>query len=119
MPEPSDRPRVSQEPISVLLPVYNQAAGLEPIAEPWLRALDRMDRPYEFIVIDDESTDDTAAIADRLAARHPAVRIVRHDARRGFGAALRTGLKESHHPLVFYTACDYPYSPTDLKKLLD
>jgi hypothetical protein len=31
---------------------------------------------------------------------------------------LRTGLIEARHPLIFYTACDYPYPPADLKKLL-
>ena len=118
MHEPSDRTRVSKEPISVLLPAYNQAAGLEPIIENWLRALDRLERPFEFIVIDDGSSDGTTVTADRLAARHAALRVVRHDARRGFGAALRTGLKEARHPLLFYTACDYPYPPTDFKKLL-
>src|SRR5438874_9470137 len=119
MHEPSDRPRASKEPISVLLPAYSQAAGLETIVENWLRALDRLERPYEFLVINDGSADGTAATADRLAARHAAVRVLRHDARRGFGAALRTGLKDARHPLVFYTACDYPYPPADLKKLLD
>ena len=79
-------------PVSVLMPAHNQAAGLEQIADNWLRALDRLDRPYEFMVIDDGSTDATAATADRLAARHATMRVMRHDARRGFGAALRTGL---------------------------
>jgi glycosyltransferase involved in cell wall biosynthesis len=120
MPEPSsERPRVSKEPISVLLPAYNQANGLESIAESWLRALDRLGQSYEFIVIDDGSMDGMAAAADRLTAHHPTVRVLRHDTRRGFGAALRTGLKDARHPLVFYTACDYPYSPADLKKLLE
>jgi glycosyltransferase involved in cell wall biosynthesis len=119
MHEPTDRPRVSKEPISVLLPAYNQAAGLEPIVENWLRALDRLGRPYEFIIINDGSTDDTAAVAVRLAVRHPAVRVLRHDSHRGFGAALRTGIRVARYPLVFDTACDYPYPPADLKKLLD
>ena len=118
MSEPSDRPRANKEPISVLLPAHNQAAGLEPIVDGWLRALDRLDRPYEVLVIDDASTDGTRAAADRLAARHPTVRVLHHDAHRGFGAALRTGIREARHPLVFYSACDYPYPPADLAKLL-
>jgi glycosyltransferase involved in cell wall biosynthesis len=116
---PTDRPRISKEPISVLLPAYNQAAGLEPIAEGWLRALGRLERPFELFVIDDGSADGTPAVADGLAARHSAVRVLRHDTRRGFGACLRTGLAAAQYPLVFYTACDYPYPPTDLKKLLE
>ncbi len=45
--------------------------------------------------------------------------MLRHEARRGFGAALRTGLAQVQYPLVFYTACDYPYPPADLTKLLE
>jgi glycosyltransferase involved in cell wall biosynthesis len=118
MPAPTDRPRVSKEPISALLPAFNQAASLEPIAEGWLRALGRLGRPFELIVIDDGSADGTAAAADGLAARQPAVRVLRHEKRRGFGACLRTGLAVAQYPLVFYTACDYPYPPADLTKLL-
>jgi glycosyltransferase involved in cell wall biosynthesis len=119
MDQPTDRPRVSKEPISVLLPAFNQAAGLDPIVENWLRALRRLERPVELIIIDDASTDDTGTVADKLAARHPEVRVLRHDARRGFGACLRTGLAAARHPLVFYAACDYPYPPADIPKLLE
>lgn len=102
----------------MLLPAYNQAAGLEPIVEAWLRALTKLDQPFEFIIVNDASTDDTAAVASKLAARHPTVTVLTHDTRRGFGACLRTAIASARHPLIFYTACDYPYSPTDLTKLL-
>src|SRR5438105_3886840 len=118
MNEPLTRPKIAQEPISVLLPAYNQAAGLEAIVGAWVRELDRLERPYELIVIDDASTDGTPAILERLSATKAAVAVVRHEERQGFGAGLRAGLNVAKQPLLFYTACDYPYSPTDLKKLL-
>lgn len=117
MNQPHDRPKIAHEPISVLLPAFNQAVGLEAITGAWLRELDRLERPYELIVIDDASTDGTATVLERLTAAKPAVSVLRHEARHGFGAALRTGLAAARHPLVFYTSCDYPYPPADLKKL--
>jgi glycosyltransferase involved in cell wall biosynthesis len=114
-----DRPKIAKAPIAVLLPAFNQAAGLEEIAGRWLRELDRLNRPYEFVLIDDGSTDGTAAVMGKLANGRPAVRLLRHEQRRGFGACLRTGLASAQHPLLLYTACDYPYVPADLKKLLD
>lgn len=45
--------------------------------------------------------------------------VLRHDAPRGEGAALRTGLAAARHPLIFYTMCDPAYRPDDLAKLLD
>jgi glycosyltransferase involved in cell wall biosynthesis len=118
MEQPPDHPRISKEPISMLLPVYNQAAGLETIAESWLRAFAGLDRTFEVVIVDDGSTDETPASLAKLASRHPEVRVHRHDARRGYGAALRTGLAAAIHPLVFCTACDYPYPPADIAKLL-
>jgi hypothetical protein len=68
--------------------------------------------------VDDGSTDGSAAKADDLAAKRKHLRVLEHDAPRGFGACLRTALAESAHPLFFYTALDYPYTPHDLAKLL-
>ena len=118
MNDPHDRPKIAHEPISVLLPAFNQVAGLEPIANAWLRELDRLDRPYEFIIIDDASTDGKAAVVERLSAAKATVSVLRHETRRGFGAALRTGLAAARNPLLFYVSCEYPYPPSDLKKLL-
>jgi glycosyltransferase involved in cell wall biosynthesis len=103
----------------VLLPVFNQVAGLEPIVESWMRALAKLERPVEFIIIDDASTDGTASAAAKLVARHAGLGLLRHDARRGPGAGLRTGLAAATHPLVFVTACDYPYPPADVGKLIE
>lgn len=100
------------------MPVFNQAAGLESIAENWLKALGRLDRPVELIVVDDASTDDTATIAGRLAARHHEVRVLSHESRTGYGACLRTAFAAAQHPLIFYTSCEYPYPPSDIAKLL-
>src|SRR4051794_12212698 len=119
MSQPTDRPRVSKESITVLLPVYNQAAGLEGIVESWCRSLEKLGRPFELVIIDDGSTDETAPHAEPVAAPPGGVHFPRHDARRGFGACLRTGIAAGQYPLVVYTSCTYPYQPPDLAKLLD
>lgn len=71
------------------------------------------------MLIDDGSADDTAARAEALVARIPRLRVLRHDTRAGFGAALRTGLAAAQYPLVCYAACDPAYQPADVKLLLD
>jgi glycosyltransferase involved in cell wall biosynthesis len=111
-------PRISHEPISMVLPCFNQSAGLASIIDGWLRALKKLDQPFELLVIDDGSTDGSADIAASIAARDPDVSVIRHGERRGYGASIRTGLAAAKHPLLLYSACDYPYSPGDVKKLL-
>lgn len=46
---------------------------------------------YEVIVVDDASTDDTAAVVEGLMAAHRDLRLIRHPVNRGRGAARRTG----------------------------
>jgi glycosyltransferase involved in cell wall biosynthesis len=73
----------------------------------------------ELLIVDDASTDQSADVAGGLAARHPEVRVLTHDSRRGYGACISSALAVVRHPLVLLTACDYPYPPGDISKLLD
>ncbi|OWK40597.1 glycosyltransferase family 2 protein [Fimbriiglobus ruber] len=116
MPPPPAEPA---EPVSVVIPVHNAAVVLPAVVDGWVAELGKLGREYEVLIVDDGSTDESAARADEVAARQTKVRVLRHETHRGFGACLRTALAEAAHPLFFYTATDYPYTPADLAKLLD
>ncbi|HEY8504175.1 MAG TPA: glycosyltransferase family 2 protein, partial [Gemmataceae bacterium] len=113
-------PAAPEEPagISMILPVHNRADQLGPAAERWAAALEALGRPYEILAVDDGSTDATAEVLAKLAEQYPHLRVLRHEQRRGFGAALRTAIPEARFPLLFYTSLDYPYEPQDLARLL-
>jgi glycosyltransferase involved in cell wall biosynthesis len=119
MPEPTQRPPIAAQPLSLLLVAHNAAAHIEAVLANWIGVLGRLNRPYEILVIDDGSTDDTAMLADMLASRHARLRVVHHASRQGFGAALRSGLPGAQYPLLAYTTCDRQYDPADLQRLLD
>lgn len=106
------------EPLSLVIPVRNAGAKLPSAADEWCDMLSQLGREWEVLLIEDGSTDDTAARAQTWAARWKHVRVVRHESPRGFGAALRTGFAEARYPLLAYTALDYPYTPADLRTLL-
>jgi glycosyltransferase involved in cell wall biosynthesis len=72
---------------------------------------------YEVIIVDDGSSDASGAVIDSLAAAYPEVRVVRHDRNRGYGAALRSGIKTSGKQWVFYTDSDGQYDVADLRRL--
>ncbi|HYT88239.1 MAG TPA: glycosyltransferase family 2 protein [Gemmataceae bacterium] len=118
MSDPWQRPPIATSPLSVVLPAFNAAADLEAILTAWVKELDRLSRPYEILLVDDASTDETAVRAEALVGQMPALRVLRHAVRRGLGAALRTGIEAASHPLLFYTICDRQYRPEDLKVLL-
>ncbi|HEX8619201.1 MAG TPA: glycosyltransferase family 2 protein [Thermoanaerobaculia bacterium] len=73
--------------VTTIIPVYNRAAMLR---EAVASVLAQTYRPIEIIVIDDGSTDDTAAVADELAAAHDAVRVI-HQPNKGVGLAREAG----------------------------
>jgi glycosyltransferase involved in cell wall biosynthesis len=76
--------------LSVVMPVFNEGAAIEGVVADWLSILDSLGVRYEFIVLDDGSTDATAAILARLASVAPSLRIVRHD-NQGHGPTILRG----------------------------
>ena len=89
---------------TVILPAYNEAEALPEVLMSLLAVLD--DR-CEVIVVDDGSTDDTAAIASRYRCR-----VVRHQRNSGKGAAVRTGLREARGRFIIVMDADNTY-PAD------
>ncbi|MBN9518992.1 glycosyltransferase family 2 protein [bacterium] len=114
-PTPSPRPGVT-----VVVPAYDAADRLEKMLPAWGAVLAKGKRPYEILVVDDGSTDRTPAVVEAMVGgRVSHVRGFRHDARKGFGACLRTALAEASQPLLCYVSPDYPYNPHDLYGMLD
>jgi glycosyltransferase involved in cell wall biosynthesis len=88
---------------SLILPAFNEAQNLSATVENAVSALSNVVSELEILIVDDGSTDATAEVCDRLASRHPVVRIIRHPRPRGYGAALRTGFAAARCDLVFFT----------------
>ncbi|HRW39943.1 MAG TPA: glycosyltransferase family 2 protein [Microthrixaceae bacterium] len=99
--------------VSLVLPAWNEEDGLRVAIGEALDALGALvDRGeaggFEIIVIDDGSTDETAAVAEEIADEHAPVRVIRHAVNRGVGAGLRTGLDAATGTHVVSTDSDMP-----------
>jgi len=81
---------MSAPDVSVVIPARDEAANLATLLPEIAAAL--AGRVHETIVVDDGSTDDTAALVERLAADGVPVRLVRHRASLGQSAALLSGV---------------------------
>lgn len=103
--------------ISAFFPCYNDSATIGEVVEKALVVLRELTDDYEVIIVDDGSSDASGAVIDSIAAAHREVRVVRHDRNRGYGAALRSGIKTSSKKWIFYTDSDGQYDVEDLKKL--
>jgi glycosyltransferase involved in cell wall biosynthesis len=100
--------------VSVVVPVYNEAATVEETLER-VRA---SGRAHEIIAVDDASTDDTAEVLARVAARDPDLVVLRHQQNRGKGAALRTGFAKATGDVLIVQDADLEYDPADYGVLL-
>jgi len=99
--------------LSVLMPVYNEEAGLEAI----LHRVAEVDVDKEIIVVDDCSRDGTAAILSRIEL--PGLRVIRHEVNKGKGAAIRTALQAATGEAVIIQDADLEYDPQDYPALLE
>jgi glycosyltransferase involved in cell wall biosynthesis len=118
VPEAAQPARVAE--LSYFFPAHDEAENVEALVEEALHALPAMADRFEIICVDDGSTDGTAAIADRLAAAHPGiVRVVHHPVNRGYGAAVRSGLRSAGFPLVAFTDGDRQFRVADVAGLLE
>ena len=80
--------------VSLFFPVYKDEKMVPRVAQKSLAVLSELTAEYEVIIIDDGSPDRAGDIAEEIARREPAVRVIHHSRNLGYGEALRTGLEE-------------------------
>jgi len=103
--------------LSVFFPAYNDAgtiASLVFVAHMTARTLTD---DYEVIVVEDGSPDHTGELLDEMAKHFSWLKVVHHQANRGYGGALRTGFETASKELVFYTDGDAQYDPREMTRL--
>jgi glycosyltransferase involved in cell wall biosynthesis len=105
------------ESLSVFFPAYNDEATIAGLVGDALSVLPSLADDFEVIVVDDGSTDGTAAVLDELARADGRVRVVHHESNRGYGGALRTGFACATKELVFYTDGDGQYDVREIALL--
>jgi len=104
--------------ISLVFPVWNELPNLEPLLDSALALGRRLGDPFEIVVVDDGSRDGSRERILARARQHPEIRLLTHRANRGYGAALRSGLREARGELVFFSDADLQFDLDELERLL-
>lgn len=109
---------MDQPHISVVVPAYNEAESLPPLFAELRAALAPLDEHWELLIVDDGSTDGTAALLAAEAARDPRIVPVILATNVGQSAALAAGLSRVRGRIVVTLDADLQNDPADLPKLL-
>jgi glycosyltransferase involved in cell wall biosynthesis len=115
----SDPVNPAVEAVSVFFPCYNDEATIARMVEVAVATLARVGVcNAEVIVVNDSSTDGSAAVLADLMTREPLLRVVTHQHNRGYGGALLSGFAASTRQWVFYTDGDGQFDPAELELLV-
>jgi glycosyltransferase involved in cell wall biosynthesis len=101
-------------PVTIVVPAYNEERGIATTLGDIDAAMSSQSIEYEIILVDDGSTDGTADVADQLGG----IRVLRHHTNRGYGSALKTGIRKASHDWIAIIDADGTYPPEALPLLL-
>jgi dolichyl-phosphate beta-glucosyltransferase len=105
--------------LSIVVPAYNEEQRLPSTLEAIFAYLDRSPyRDAEVIVVDDGSTDKTAAMVEARAATESRLRLLRNPGNRGKGYAVRNGMLEARGVWILFSDADLSAPIEELDKLM-
>ena len=100
--------------LSIVIPAHNEADGVAPTVSAIADRLRAEHIPFEIVVVDDHSTDDTAGVLATLAGAYPEVRRVENPRSGGFGHAVLAGLDAFAGDAVCIVMADASDDPADI-----
>jgi dolichol-phosphate mannosyltransferase len=103
--------------LAVIVPSYKERDNIAPLYDKVTAALG--DIPFEFIVVDDNSPDGTAAVVKEMARHHANVRCIHRIGRRGLSSAVIEGISASAAPYFAVIDADHQHDERILPQMLD
>ena len=102
--------------VSIVIPAFNEAARIGNTIQKVHQFLERFPFPYELIIVDDGSVDETPRIVERNS--FPGLRLLRNPSNHGKGYAVRQGVLASSGDYVLFSDADLSTPIEELEKLM-
>jgi len=101
--------RTNKPSVTIIIPAYNEEEGITNV----ITQLKELSENHEILIVDDGSTDNTYKLASETG-----VKVIRHPYNKGYGAALKTGIRNAEADVVLFMDADGQHKPSDIKKLM-
>jgi glycosyltransferase involved in cell wall biosynthesis len=109
------RPQV-EDPVShaltIIIPAYNEERGIRPVVEQVRDAMESFPHEFEIVIVDDGSADRTGE-----EARATGARVIQHRQNRGYGEALKTGIRHAAYERIAIIDADGSYPASEIPRL--
>jgi glycosyltransferase involved in cell wall biosynthesis len=103
--------------LSVVMPMYNEEENVPSTLQAVREELEKLDVPWEMVLVNDGSTDDTLVLVQEAAAKDARIRLFSYAPNRGRGHALRTGFAQARGEIIVTIDFDLSYSAEFITKL--
>lgn len=107
------------ESLSIFFPAFNEEANIATTLIDARNAALKLSKDYEIIVVDDGSTDRTVEVVRELQANDQNIRLISHKSNKGYGAAVKTGLKACKMDWIFFTDSDGQFHYDELHNFVN
>jgi dolichol-phosphate mannosyltransferase len=108
--------------ISIIIPLFNERDNVIQYSSDLFPVIDEIARqcrePFEYVMVDDGSRDDTLTQLKSVAQGRQDVIILHHEANAGMGNAIKTGIAHAHGDLIVTMDSDLTFRPCDVKDLV-
>ncbi len=103
-----------KEKVSVIIPVFNEEESIAAVIKQIKKVMDNTNYDYEIIAVNDGSADQSEEILKAI----PEIRAVTHPYNIGYGASLKTGIKEAKNEWIVMLDADGTYPVEEIPQLL-
>lgn len=102
--------------ISIVMPVYNEEEALEDTINQLAAIKEQSDHAIEIIIVNDGSNDKSKKILSSIP-NSQGIQVIHHHINLGYGAALKTGIRNAQHAMIAITDADGTYPNDQIPKL--
>ncbi len=103
--------------VSIIIPTYNERDSIHELLERIQRSMEPLNEPFEILIVDDDSPDETWKVASDYSNSYP-VRVLRRKGKRGFATAVLEGIKASTYDMIVVMGADLHHPPETIPELL-